>query len=141
MNQLVKSPCGRHCDALIPTSRGLRWGGHLVRKWWVEPRLLALCDAAAASAQPTCFPTTRDNRVTRGARPVCTQGLIFVPNGLYQSNFQHQRTSDCMCSRASSVTQLCLTQLCVTPWTSPPGSSEMGFPRREHWNVLACPPP
>ena len=87
-------------------------------------------------------PLQQETTESPGEQDLCAhKGLIFVPNGFYRSNFQHQRTSDCMCSRASSVTQLCLTQLCVTPWTSPPDSSEMGFPRQEHWSVLPCSPP
>ena len=31
--------------------------------------------------------------------------------------------------------------LFVIPWTSPPDSLSMGFPRQEYWVGLSCPPP
>ena len=38
------------------------------------------------------------------------------------------------------VAQLCLT-LCDPMDYSPPGSSVMGFSRRQYWSGLPCPPP
>ena len=113
---------------------------HLVRKCWVEPQLLALSDAAAASAHP---PATlqQETRESPEEPDLCahTEDLFLCQTAFISQTFS---TKDLLivCARVQAQSLSCV-RLFVTPWTSPPDSSEMAFPRQEYWSGLPCPPP